>query len=139
MVSEEFQINGLLHILVTGSSLLQLMVTNQIKSMSNVGCLKVPYWDLSCSLFTLTIYMQQLSILKSTTFQMILTKKQVNYDLKKVKLVKANKIWLNVGKTELVLFTLCKKQLDCDLKIKLNRKRVYETDSVKYLGIQIDK
>ena len=70
---------------------------------------------------------------------MILTKKQVNYDLKKVKLVKANKIWLNVGKTELVLFTLCKKQLDCDLKIKLNRKRVYETDSVKYLGIQIDK
>ena len=30
MVSEEFQINGLLHILVTGISLFQLMVTNQI-------------------------------------------------------------------------------------------------------------
>ena len=38
-----------------------------------------------------------------------------------------------------MLFTLSKKQLDCDLKIKLNRKRLYETDSVKYLGIQIDK
>ena len=31
------------------------------------------------------------------------------------------------------------KQLDSDLKIKLNGKRLYETDSVKYLGIQIDK
>ena len=46
---------------------------------------------------------------------------------------------LNIGKTELVLFTSSKKQLDCDLKIKLNGKRLYETDSVKYLGIQIDK
>ena len=36
-------------------------------------------------------------------------------------------------------FTSSKKQLDCDLKIKLNGKRFYETDSVKYLGIQIDK
>ena len=41
--------------------------------------------------------------------------------------------------TELMLFTSPKKQLDCDLKIKLNGKRLYETDSVKYLGIQIDK
>ena len=46
---------------------------------------------------------------------------------------------VNVGKTELVLFTSSKKQLDCDLKIKLNGKKLYETDSVKYLGIQIDK
>ena len=38
-----------------------------------------------------------------------------------------------------MLFTSSKKQLDCDLKIKLNGKRLYETDSVKYLGIQIDK
>ena len=66
--------------------------------------------------------------------------KQVNYDLKNLSnWLKANKISLNIGKTELVLFTSSKKQLDCDLKIKLNRKRLYETDSVKYLGIQIDK
>ena len=39
----------------------------------------------------------------------------------------------------LVLFTSSKKQLDSDLKIKLNWKRLYETDSVRYLGIQIDK
>ena len=66
--------------------------------------------------------------------------KQVNYDLKNFSnRLKANKISLNVGKTELVLFTSSKKQLDCDLKIKLKGKRLYETDSVKYLGIQIDK
>ena len=38
-----------------------------------------------------------------------------------------------------MLFTSSKKQLDYDLKIKLNGKRLYETDSLKYLGIQIDK
>ena len=32
-----------------------------------------------------------------------------------------------------------KKQLDNDLKINLNGKRHYETDSHKYLGNQIDK
>ena len=66
--------------------------------------------------------------------------KQVHYDLKNLSnWLKANKISPNVGKTELVLFTSSKKQLDCDLKIKLNGKRLYETDSVKYLGIQIGK
>ena len=53
--------------------------------------------------------------------------------------LKTNKIFVNAGKTELVLFTSSKQQLDCGLKIKLNGKRLYETDSVKYLGIQIDK
>ena len=43
-------------------------------------------------------------------------------------LLKANKTFLNVGKTELALFTSSKKQLDCDLKIKLSKKRIYETD-----------
>ena len=67
-------------------------------------------------------------------------KKQVNYDVKNLSnWLKANKILLNVGKTELVLFSSSKKQLDCDLKIKLSGKGSYETDSVKYLGIQTDK
>ena len=38
-----------------------------------------------------------------------------------------------------MLLTSSKKQLDCDLETKLNGERLYETDSVKYLGIQIDK
>ena len=42
-------------------------------------------------------------------------------------------------KLNLFFFSSSKKQIDCNLKIKLNRKRLYETDSVKYLGIQIDK
>ena len=60
--------------------------------------------------------------------------KQVNYDLKNLSnWLRTNKILLNVGKTELVLFTSSKKQLDCDLKIKLNGKRLHETDSVTHL------
>ena len=51
----------------------------------------------------------------------------------------ANKISLNNDKTELVLYNSSKKQLDCDLKIKLNGKTLYQTDSVRYLRIQIDK
>ena len=63
-------------------------------------------------------------------------RKQVNYDLKNLSnWLKANKISLNVSKTELLLFTSSKKQLDCDSKMKLNGKRLYETDSVRYLPI----
>ena len=65
--------------------------------------------------------------------------KQVDYDLKNLSnWLKANKISLSVGKTEVVLFS-SKKQLDCDLEIKLNGKRLYKTDSVRCLGILIDK
>ena len=66
--------------------------------------------------------------------------KQVSYELKNLAYwLKANKISLNVAKTKHLLFTSPKKQLGSDLKIKLNGKRFCETDSVKYLGIQIDK
>ena len=50
-------------------------------------------------------------------------------------LLKANEISLNVGKTEFLLFTSPKKQLDCDMKMKLNGKRLYQKDSVNQLGI----
>ena len=43
----------------------------------------------------------------------------------------ANKISLNVSKTELVTFKLQMKYMDFDLKIKLNGKRLYPTDSVQ--------
>ena len=47
-------------------------------------------------------------------------KKQVDYDLKHLSnWLKASKISLNVGKTELVIFSSSKKQLACGLKIKL--------------------
>ena len=46
--------------------------------------------------------------------------KQVNYDLKSSgNWLKANKISLNINRTDLALFTLPKKQLDSDLKARL--------------------
>ena len=46
---------------------------------------------------------------------------------------------LNVKKTELVIFKHQRKKLDSPIKIKLNRKRLYPSKSVKYLGIKIDE
>ena len=39
----------------------------------------------------------------------------------------------------MIIFKHQRKKLDCEAKIKLNRKRPYPTDSVKYLGIRIEK
>ena len=63
-------------------------------------------------------------------------KKQDNCDLKNLN---ANKICLNVSKTEFVLFKSLTKQINFDSHLKLNGKRLYPTDSAKYLGIIIDK
>ena len=66
--------------------------------------------------------------------------KQVNKDLKTLSnWLNANKICMNVSKTELVLFRSAKKQLDFRLKLKLSGKRLYPTNSVKYLGVKIDE
>ena len=65
--------------------------------------------------------------------------KLVNTDLKHlVNWLKANKISLNVKKTEMVIFKSNQKKFECDLKIKLCGKRLYPTESVKYLGVKID-
>ena len=50
----------------------------------------------------------------------------------------ANKISLNVSKTEIIIFKPERKPQDFNMKIKLNEKRLYPTDSVKYLGVKID-
>ena len=112
-------------------------------------CLKVPYWDL----FFPLVYVNELHVaikcyevhhfaddtnLLNFNSCVKSINKQVNYDLQNLSnWLKANKISLNVGKT--VLFTSSKKKLDCDLKIKLTGKKLYETDLVTYLGIQIYK
>ena len=63
-----------------------------------------------------------------------------NKDLKNLtNWLNANKISLNVDKTEMILFKPIKKPLDCQLKLKLNGKRLYQTSSVKYHGIKIDQ
>ena len=59
--------------------------------------------------------------------------KVVNADLKHlVNWSNANKISLNVKKTEMVIFKSKQKKLQGDLKLKLCRKRLYPTKSVKY-------
>ena len=50
----------------------------------------------------------------------------------------ANKISLNVSKTELVLFKPKRKHVDFDIKINLNGIMLCPTDSLKYLGVRID-
>ena len=65
--------------------------------------------------------------------------KLLNIDLRNLtNWLNANKISLNVSKTELIIFKPKRKPLHFNMKIKLNGKRLYPTDSVKYLGAKID-
>ena len=50
----------------------------------------------------------------------------------------ASKISLNVSKIDLDYLKPKKSHMDFDLKIKLNVKRLYPTDSLKYFGVRID-
>ena len=52
--------------------------------------------------------------------------------------MKANKISLNVSKTEFLLFHNINKPINYNLKIKLDGKRIYLSKFVKYLGLLID-
>ena len=66
--------------------------------------------------------------------------KLVNCDMKHLNnWFSVNKISLNVGKTELVIFKSLRKVLLDEIKIKLSGKRLYPSNSVKYLGIKIDR
>ena len=66
--------------------------------------------------------------------------KAVNSDLKNLtNWLNANKISLNVSKTELILFKPKMKKLDSNLKLKLIGKRLYPTKLVKYLDIKTDE
>ena len=64
----------------------------------------------------------------------------VNADLKHlVHRLNANKILLNVKNTEIVIFESKQTKFEGDLKIKLCGKRLYPTESVKCLGVKIDR
>ena len=66
--------------------------------------------------------------------------KYVNLDMRNLTdWLNAIKISLNVLKTELVLFKHQRKVIDSKVKIKLSRKRLYPTDSVKYLVLELIK
>ena len=66
--------------------------------------------------------------------------KYINFDMKNLTdWLNANKISLNVKKTELVIFKHKKKKLECRIRIKLSRKRLYPSNSIRYLGVKIDE
>ena len=58
----------------------------------------------------------------------------VNADLL-VDSLNANKISFNIKKTEMVIFEFEEKEFEGHLKIKLCGKRLYSTESIKYVGI----
>ena len=65
--------------------------------------------------------------------------KLVNHDMKQLNnWLSSDKISLNVEKTELVIFKSPRKVLSDEIKIKLTEKRLYPSNSVKYLGGRID-
>ena len=51
----------------------------------------------------------------------------------------ANKISLNIEKTELVIFKSPRKVLLDEIKYKLRGRRLYPSNSIKYRGIKIDR
>ena len=65
--------------------------------------------------------------------------KEINADLKQlVNGLNANKISFNVKTTEMVIFKSEQKKFKGDLKARLCGKRLYPTESVKYLGVKND-
>ena len=63
-----------------------------------------------------------------------------NHDMKQLNnWLSANNISLNVEKTEPVTFKSPRKVLSDEIKFKLSGKRFYPSNSVKYLGVRIDK
>ena len=62
---------------------------------------------------------------------------KINHDL--IKWINANKIAPNISKTDFVILSQPKKQLDHELKLRFNGKKLYQADSVKYLKIHLDK
>ena len=54
-------------------------------------------------------------------------------------MLNANKIALNVAKTEIILIKTSNKNYDADFKIKLCRKGIHASPYVKYRGVFIDE
>ena len=66
--------------------------------------------------------------------------KRMNHDLRKLSMwLRANKLSLNIEKTELVVFRRQNTKLNNSFKIKLDGKRLFPTSSVKYLGVLLDE
>ena len=64
---------------------------------------------------------------------------KVNRDLRSLQTwLKANKISLNAGKTEFLIFRHCRKPLPFIPFLKIGGKKIFQSSHIKYLGILID-
>ena len=64
----------------------------------------------------------------------------MNKDLRCLsKRVNANKISLNITKTEVLIFKRKGRVFDTDLNLKLCGKKLFTNKSVKYLGVTLDE
>ena len=64
----------------------------------------------------------------------------MNEDLKNLmQWLKANKLSLNIKKTELIIFHPKNTKLDYSVKFKLNGRRLISISTIKYLGILLDE
>ena len=67
-------------------------------------------------------------------------RKFLNLDLRNLaNWLKANKISLNASKTELIIFRHPNKDINYDLNVKIEGKKLFPSKYVKYLGILIDE
>ena len=65
--------------------------------------------------------------------------KHINIDLKLLcNWLNANKISLNKGKTEYIIFKGSQKPLNYDIRISINGTRLYPSSQIKYLGVILD-
>ena len=96
--------------------------------------------DLHCAFkYSSTIHFADDTTLLINNKSLKQLQKHLNYDLRFLRnWLSANKISLNASKTELLLFHHIRKEIDYDLKIKLNGKKLIPAKYVKYLGIIID-
>ena len=66
--------------------------------------------------------------------------KLINNDLKKLSSwLNANKISLDVKKTETIISKSGRKKYEGFIKLKINRQRLHSSSNVKYVGIKIDE
>ena len=66
--------------------------------------------------------------------------KRANIELQKVSIwLKANKLTLNVTKTQYIIFKSRKKKLNKNIDIKLDNQLIKRTEFTKFLGVYIDE
>ena len=150
MVSEEYPKNGSTLTLLGAINTSPFIMFSQKQCLLDMAFHKAQFLGHFSSYFISTTIntvsnMANLTYLRMTAINVSHSdlkalKKRLNIDLKLLHhWLSANKIGLNVAKTETILFRHPTKKINYDLKLKLHGKRLIFNESTKYLGVCIDK